>query len=78
MEFFSQGPSLVADKFFRSRRTFASRDDSRLGRVLVDADADADANANADADAKLFFRWETISTAEHLQFAARGVGLPFI
>jgi len=70
MEFFSQGPSLVADKFFRSRRTFASRDDSRLGRVLVDADADA--------DAKLFFRWETISTAEHLQFAARGVGLPFI
>ena len=72
MEFFSQGPSLVADKFFRSRRTFASRDDSRLGRVLVDADADAD------ADAKLFFRWETMSTAEHLQFAARGVGLPFI
>jgi len=72
MEFFSQGPSLVADKFFRSRRTFASRDDSRLGRVLVDA------NADADADAKLFFRWETISTAEHLQFAARGVGLPFI
>ena len=62
----------MADKFFRSRRTFASRDDSRLGRVLVDADADAD------ADAKLFFRWETMSTAEHLQFAARGVGLPFI